>query len=54
MQKCGNTPVIIDKEKKDSTEVSTPIVSAGASVRPLHEAQSAHLPLLHSTINETF
>ena len=54
MQKCGTTPVIIDEEKKDSTEVKVPIVSAGASVHPLHEAQGAHLLLLHSTITQPF
>lgn len=54
MEKCKSTPMLPSGQMNDSTAVDTTEVSAGVALHPLHKAQGAELPLLHSTINQTF
>ena len=51
LQKCQQPRFIQDRETETSAEKDSTDASAGALVHPLHEAQGAQLPLLHSTID---
>lgn len=53
MEKCKST-TLPSEQPKDSTVVDTTDVSAGVALHPLHKAQGTELPLLHSTIKQTF
>lgn len=54
LEKCGSVPILPTGNRGDSTAVDTTNVSAGVALHPLHKAQGTELPLLHSTINQTF